>query len=365
MKKFNLRIMVLAAVLLCAMLVTSCGGGAAGDLKVGFVYVGPIGDEGYTYAHDQGRLALIEELGVETLYVESVPEDSSCKSAIVNLIDQGCSLIYATSFGHGDWAYEVAQEYPDVKFGHGTGYLLADNFSNYMGRVYEPRYLSGIVAAMNSKSGKIGYVAAMPIAEVIRGINAFTLGARSVDKNITVEVIWTNTWYDTALEKSAAVELINKGCDVIAQHCDSTAPQIAAQEAGVKAIGYNASTQMEAPNAYLTAPLFNWEVFYKQDIEKIMNGKWKGETYWTGLSTGMVSLDKLTDLCAPGTQEAVDAAKEKIISGELVIFSGKNGEIKDNKGNVVVKAGRALTDAELNSMDWLVEGVKGSVPSSY
>jgi len=356
--KFNLRTMALAVVLLCALAVTSCGGGAAGDLKVGFVYVGPIGDEGYTYAHDQGRLALIEELGVETIYVESIPEDSSCKSAIVNLIDQGCNMIYATSFGHGDWAYEVAAEYPDVKFGHGTGYLLADNFSNYMGRVYEPRYLSGIVAAMNSKSGKIGYVAAMPIAEVIRGINAFTLGVRSVNKDATVEVIWTNTWYDTALEKSAAVELINKGCDVIAQHCDSTAPQIAAQEAGVKAIGYNASTLSAAPDAYLTAPLFHWGTFYIDDVKSYIDGKWQSRAYWEGLSAGMVSLDELSKNCVDGTADAVAKAEAAIKDGSLVIFSG---EIKDNKGQVRVAAGSAMTDAELQSVDWLVEGVIGSV----
>ncbi len=358
MKKFNFRFVALAVVLLAALMVTSCGGGAAGDLKVGFVYVGPIGDEGYTYAHDRGRLELEEKLGVETIYVESVAEDSSCKSAIVNLIDQGCNLIYATSFGHGDWAYEVAQEYPDVKFGHGTGYLLADNFSNYMGRVYEPRYLSGIVAAMNSESGKIGYVAAMPIAEVIRGINAFTLGVRSVNKDATVEVIWTNTWYDTALEKSAAVELINKGCDVIAQHCDSTAPQIAAQEAGVKAIGYNASTLSAAPDAYLTAPLFHWGTFYCDDVQAYLDGTWTSRAYWGGLDTGMVSLDELSKNCVDGTAEAVATAEAAIKDGSLVIFAG---EIKDNTGKVRVEAGSAMTDAELQAFDWLVEGVIGSV----
>jgi len=353
------RILALSVALVMAFAVLcSCGSAKNSDIKVGFLYVGSIGDAGYSFAHDQGRLELEKKLGVSTVYVENVGEDSSCKTAIINLIDQGCNVIYATSFGHGDWAYEVSQEYPDVYFGHATGYLTGDNFSNYMGRAYEPRYLSGIVAALNSESGKIGYVAAMPIAEVIRGINAFTLGVRSVNPDATVEVIWTNTWYDTALEKSAAVELINKGCDVIAQHCDSTAPQIAAQEAGVKAIGYNASTLSAAPDAYLTAPLFHWGTFYCDDVQSIIDGKYQSRSYWGGLSTGMVSLDDLSANCAEGTQAAVDEAKAKIIDGSLSIFSG---ELKDNQGNVRVAAGTTMTDAELQAFDWFVEGVVGTI----
>jgi len=362
----------LAVLMLCALCLTSCSSVGKGelkpiakeDLKFAFLYVGPVGDLGYSYAHDQARKAVEKELGINIHHVESVEEGPNCETTLRQLCEEGYNVIYATSFGHGEWVEKVAKDYPDVYFGHATGYIEGPNYGNYMGRIYEARYLAGIVAGLNTYTNKIGYVAAMPIAEVIRGINAFTLGVKSVNPDAVVEVKWTNTWYDEAKEREYALELINGGCDVMAQHCDSTAPQKAAQEMGVLAIGYNASTQMEAPNAYLTAPLFNWEVFYKQDIEKIMNGKWKGETYWTGLSTGMVSLDKLTDLCAPGTQEAVDAAKEKIISGELVIFSGKNGEIKDNKGNVVVKADQTLTDAELTSMNWLVEGVKGSIPEA-
>lgn len=356
------RILALSVVFVMAFAVfCSCGSASNSDIKVGFVYVGSIGDGGYTYAHDQGRLQLEEKLGVETMYVENVGEDSSCKTAIVDLIDQGCNVIYATSFGHGDWAYECASEYPNVYFGHATGYLTADNFSNYMGRIYEPRYLSGIVAGLNTTSNKIGYVAAMPIAEVIRGINAFTLGVRSVNPDATVEVIWTNTWFDTALEKSAAVELINKGCDVIAQHCDSTAPQIAAEEAGIKSIGYNASMLDAAPNAYLTAPLFHWGAFYVDDVQSIIDGKYVGRSYWEGIKSGMVSLDTLSKNCAEGSQAAVDEAQAQIIDGSLQIFAG---ELKDNEGNVRVPAGTIMTDAELQAVDWFVEGVIGSVPSS-
>jgi len=329
------------------------------DLKVAFLYVGPIGDLGYSYAHDQGRLA-IEAMGIHTTYVENVPESAECETQLRQLCEQGYNVIYATSFGYSDYVEKVAKEYPDVYFGHATGYIESNNTGNYMGRVYEARYLAGIVAGLNTKSGKIGYVAAMPIAEVIRGINAFTLGVKSVNPDATVEVKWTNTWFDMAIEKAAAEELLNSGCDVMAQHCDSPAPQIAAEEKGALAIGYNTPTKDSAPGAYLTAPLFHWEVYYTQDIEAIMAGTWKGQSYWTGLSTGMVSLDDLTDLCADGTAEAVAAAQEKIISGELVIFKG---EIKDNTGAVKVAADQVLTDAELTSLNWLVEGVIGTVPS--
>ncbi len=330
------------------------------DLKVAFLYVGPIGDLGYSYAHDQGRLAL-EEMGIHTTYVENVPESAECETQLRQLCEQGYNVIYATSFGYSDYVEKVAKDYPDVYFGHATGYIVSENTGNYMGRVYEARYLAGIVAGLNTKSGKIGYVAAMPIAEVIRGINAFTLGVRSVNPTATVEVKWTNTWFDMALEKEAALALLNNGCDVMAQHCDSPAPQIAAEEKGALAIGYNTPTRESAPGAYLTAPLFHWDVFYKQDIEAIMAGTWQGQSYWTGLSTGMVSLDDLTDLCADGTAEAVAAAQEKIVNGELVIFKG---EIKDNTGAVKVAADQILTDAELTSLDWLVEGVIGSVASN-
>lgn len=327
------------------------------DIKAAFLYVGPIGDLGYSYAHDQGRLAL-EAMGITTHYVENVPESSDCEATLRQLCEEGYNVIYATSFGHGEWVEKVAPDYPDVYFGHATGYITGDNVGNYMGRVYEARYLAGIVAGLNSESGKVGYVAAMPIAEVIRGINAFTLGLRSVNPEATVEVIWTNTWFDVTLERNAALELINKGCDVIAQHCDSTAPQVAAQEKGVLAIGYNSSTPTAAPAAYLTAPLFHWGVYYQQDIEAILAGTWEGTSYWEGLSAGMVSLDTLTDNCAEGTAEAVAEAEEAIKDGSLKIFAG---ELKDNTGAVRVEAGAEMTDAELQSFDWLVEGVIGSI----
>lgn len=327
------------------------------DVKVGFVYVGPVGDEGYTYAHDLGRQEMEKTLGVETVYVENVPENADCEKAIRDLIDQGCNVIFTTSFGHMDWTAKVADDHPDVKFFHCSGYTTKENMTAYFGRMYQPRYLSGIVAGLNTENNKIGYVAATPIPEVVRGINAFTLGVRSVNPEATVEVVWTNTWYDPGLEKSAAMELLNKGCDLIAQHQDTTGPQIAAQEKGAKCIGYNSSTPTAAPDAYLTSPVWNFGPYYTKAVQSVMDGTYKSENYWGPMSDGIVKLDTLTDNCKEGTQEAVDEAMAKLAEDDFVFA----GEIKDNEGNVRVEAGQKLTDEEMLALDWFVEGVIGSV----
>lgn len=327
------------------------------QIKVGFVYIGSATDGGFSQAHDKGRQAVEQQLGVKTQYVENVPETADCEKAIRDLIDQGCNVIYANSFNYGDYVLNVAKEYPNVYFGHATGLKQAANVSTYMGAVEEPRYLSGIAAGMKTKSNKIGYVAALPIAEVVRGINAFTLGVRSVNPTATVEVLWINTWYDPTLEKSAAVELLNRGCDVIAQHCDTTGPQIAAQEKGAFAVGYNSPSKDAAPKAYLTAPLFHWDKFYVDDVKSIIDGTWTSRDYWGGLASGMVSLDDLTDNNAPGAKEKVEDAKAKIISGELKVFAGP---LKDNTGAEKVAAGSVMTLDDLKSCDWFVEGVIGN-----
>lgn len=327
-------------------------------LKVGFVYIGKINDEGYTEAHDQGRLAL-NEMGIETAYREEVPENADCEKAIRDLIDEGCNVIYSGSFGFMDWTEKVAKEFPEVYFSHCSGYKTLPNMSTYFGKIYQARYLSGIVAGMKTKTNKIGYVAAMPIPEVIRGINGFALGVQSVNPEATVEVVWTNTWYDPAVEKQAAIEILNKGVDIVAQHQDTTAPQIAAQEKGAFAIGYNSPTADAAPNAYLTAPLFQWKTYYLDDIQKIMDGTWKSRKYWEGLESNMVALDALTENCAEGTKEAVDAAKDQIILGSLEPFTGP---IKDQNGEVRIPEGTRMTDDEIWNMNWFVQGVVGVIP---
>ena len=332
----------------------------ADQIKVGFVYSSAHNDEGYSQAHDIGRQA-VEAMGIETAYVENVAEtNEACESAIRNLIDQGCNVIYTNSFGFMEATANCAAEFPEVKFDHCSGYTTAENMNTYFGKIYQARYLSGIVAGMKTQVNRIGYVAAMPIPEVIRGINAFTLGVRSVNPEATVEVIWTNTWYDPAVEKQAALEIINTGVDVVAQHQNTTAPQIAAQERGVYAVGYNMSSPDAAPDAYLTAPVFNWDKFYTADVQRVIDGTWTGTKIWDGLETGLVDLDTLTANAPEGAQEAVDTAKEQIISGELHPFAGP---LTNQAGEVVVPEGTTMTDDEIWNMNWFVEGVVGDIPA--
>lgn len=326
------------------------------DLKVGFIYNSVIGDEGYTYAHNLGRLAL-EDAGIETMYLENVPENSDCEKAARDLIEQGCNVIYAISYGHGEWIANVADEYPNVYFNHATGNITKTNMSTYMGRLYEPQYLAGIAAGLKTESNKIGYVTTFPIAEVIRQVNSFTLGVKSVNPDATVEVKWTSSWFDPVAEKSASTELLNSGCDVISAYCDTMNPQITAASAGAFAIGCSTPGYDVIPNSYLTAPIFNWATFYTENVESIIDGTWTGDGQWLGMSTGLVALDELSDNCEEGTKEAVESVKAEILDGSFYIFSG---EIKDNEGNVRVEEGESLTDEQLLALDWFVEGVIGS-----
>jgi basic membrane protein A len=357
------RSVLAALALACAVSLFAAGRRAEPSqtpaVKVGFVYIGSINDEGYTQAHDKGRLA-VQALGVQTLYIENVAENAAdCETAIRNLIDQGCNVIYTTSFGFMDGTINVAKEFPNVKFAHCSGYKRADNVSTFFGKIYQARYLSGIAAGYKTRVNRIGYVAAFPIPEVIRGINAFTLGVRSVNPEASVEVIWTNTWYDPALEKQAAIELLNQGVDVIAQHQDTTAPQIAAQERGAAAVGYNVSTPNAAPAAYLTAPLFHWDVFYVDDVKHVLAGTWQSRAYWEGFGNGHVSLDTLTANNDPRAAPAIAQAEAKIKDGSFDPFTGP---LTDQSGAVRVPAGTRMTDDEIWNMSWFVRGVVGTIP---
>jgi basic membrane protein A len=365
-------LVVLLAVLGVAVLFASCskkeaasassgaGGQASGaeKIKVGFVYIGSITDEGYTQAHDKGRIA-VEKLGIETAYRENVAENADCETAIRDLIDQGCNVIYTTSFGFMDWTIKVAADFPNVRFAHCSGYKTAPNVSTYFGKVFQARYLAGIAAGYKTKSNKIGYVAAFPIPEVIRGINAFALGVQSVNPGATVQVVWTNTWYDPAVEKQGAIELLNSGCDVVAQHQDTTAPQIAAEEKGAYAIGYNVATPNAAPRAYLTAPLFHWEVFYVDDVKHVQAGTWTSRAYWEGFNNGQVSLDTLTSLNDPRTAAKVAEVEAQIKSGAFNPFSGP---ISDQTGAIKIPAGTTMSDSDIWNMGYFVKGVIGVIP---
>lgn len=355
MKKLVAMIMVLALVLgMSAM----AEGIAKEDIKVGFIYASAIGDEGYTFTHNRGRLAL-EEMGIETMYLENIPETSDCEKAARDLIEQGCNVIYAISFGHGPYIAAVAEEYPDVYFGHCTGYMTGDNLITYMGRMYEAQFLTGIAAGMRTETNKIGIVTTFPIPECVRQINSFALGIRSVNPEATLEVKWTSSWYDPATEKAAATELLNGGCDVIAAYCDTMNPQLTAAEAGKWATGCSSTGYDKIPEYYLTAPLFTYGNFYTADVQNIIDGTREGNMgVWLGMKDGLVELDTVTDNCAEGTAEKIEEVKAAIMDGSFDMWAG---EIKDNQGNVVVPAGATLTDADLQAMQWLVEGVIGSI----
>lgn len=332
------------------------------ETKVGFIYVGPPGDGGYTYAHDQGRLFLEKELKVKTTTKENVKEDKAeVKKVIDGMVDDGVTIIFGTSFGFMDGMEEGAKAYPDVKFFHCSGYKSnTTNFVNYFGRIEQARYLSGIVAGMKTKTNKIGYVAAFEIPECVRGINAFTLGVRSVNPTAVVKVNWTHTWYDPSLEKEAAKALLDQGVDIIAQHQDTAGPQVAAEEKGAFSIGYNSDMQAKAPKAYMTAPVWNWGPYYVKQVKTIMDGTWKAENYWRGMEDNIVALAPLTSLAPAGAQAAVDKVKADILSGKFNVFSGP---IKDQSGAIKIAAGKVMTDEEQLANDWFVQGVEGNAKS--
>jgi basic membrane protein A len=330
--------------------------GEPGDpppLRVGFVFPGRIGDYGFTYAQNQGRLALMRELGVETHVREMVTPDE-VKTMIGELIDFGCTVIFSTSFGFMEQTAEVADANPDVFFFHCSGYITRDNMSAYFGRMYQIRYLTGIVAGLRTESNQIGYVAAFPIPEVMRGINAFALGVASVNPDAVINVSWSHTWHDTRLEKELTTQLIRAGADVIAQHQDTLLPQIAAEEAGVWSIGYNSPMGFFSPNAYLTGAQWDWTGYMVSQVRAIIEGTWQSSNYWGGIEDGVVSLEELTDNVAPGTREAVDAAAARLRSGFDVFV----GPIRDNAGELRAVEGEILSDELKLSIDWLASNVR-------
>ena len=366
------------------------------DFKVGAIYINGQNDTaGYTYQHHKGITTAMENLGMDPatqlLIVDQVPEnDTDVSNAIDTLASQGCQMIIGISFGYLN-AMEAAAakpEYADIIFTHATGYASnPDNFNNYFGRIYQARYLTGIAAGLKSLetgNNSLGYVAAynLDYAETCSGINAFTLGALAVNPNATVTVKTLDTWGDETLERQTAQALIDAGCGVIAQHCDSAQPQLAAQEAGVFGCGYNSDMTEQAPNAHITAAIWHWDVYYQAAIEAAMQGKENfmstiGEAYYAGLAEGMVDVSPINEaVAAPGTQAAIDAVSELIKSGDWDVFSGVklnitvnedgtatveqvDADLKDTEGNVIVAAGGPSVDDAVikGSMNYNVEGV--------
>lgn len=363
----------LILVLAAALLLAGCGGGGGNEgntedqgedkLNVAFMYVGPAGDAGWTYAHDQARKYLNTELDyvVAEDYVENVAEGAEAATVLTQLAEKGNDVIFSTSFGFMDYTIDVAKKYPDKTFLHCSGYKTADNVGTYFGRMYQSRYLTGLAAGKATETDLIGYVAAFPIPEVIRGINGFTLGVKEANPDAEVKVIWTNTWYDPSKEKDAAKALLDSGADVIAQHQDTPGPQQAAQEAGAYSVGYNTDMSKFAPEAVLTSAVWNWRPYYADTVEAVENGTWEPNQYWGSLADGIVDIAPFGPMVADETKELVKQWRDKIESGEWDVFYGP---LKDQSGKIRVEEGQQMTDDEILNMDWFVEGVNGKLESS-
>ncbi len=344
--------------------VKSSSGVSKDSIKVGVIHLSdPADGSGYTYTHDIGIMGMQQNLGlsdsqiIRKINVNDSDKDATRK-AIKECIDEGCNIIFSTSWGYMETTAQMAEEYPDVYFSHGTGYMSnGKNFNNYFGRIYQPRYLSGIVAGMNTKTNKIGYVAAMGSenSEVTGGIDAFALGVYSVNPSAQIYVKVTNSWYDPAAEKAAASTLLNMNCDVIAQHCDTTYPQLLAQQKNVYSIGYNSDMSKDAPDACLCSVIWNWSAYYTAAVQSVIDGTWDGSNYYGGMNENIVGITQLADFCKSGTQQKVDEAKKDIISGKLGIF---DGVIETNTGTTVGESGKTLKDSDITgNINWYFKTV--------
>ena len=342
-------------------LALNAGTALADPTKVGFVYVGPIGDHGWTYRHDIGRKAIEKAFGakVKTTFVESVKEGADAERVIRKLASTGHKLIFTTSFGYMNPTVKVAKSFPDVRFEHATGYKQAGNVSTYMARFYEGRHIAGLIAGKMTKSNVIGYIGSFPIPEVVRGINAFTLALRQVNPKATVKVVWVNTWYDPGKEGAAAKALIDQGADVILQHTDSPAPVQAAQERGVWAVGQASDMTHFGPKSHLTAIVDVWDGYYVDRTRAVMDGNWKSGDTWGGLKDGMLAMAPYTPALPADVLAMAKQAEADIMSGKVHPFQGP---IRDQAGKEKVPAGKSLDDGALLSMNWYVEGVQGKLP---
>lgn len=329
---------------------------AARQMKIGFVYIAPVGDAGWSFSHDQARRSLGRDPDNITVMAENVPENEIA-GVIRTMAENGCDIIVTTSYGYLPATVEAAAAYPQITFLHCSGDQTAPNLSVYFGRMYQARYLSGMVAGGMSKSGRLGYVAAFPLPEVIRGINAFTLGAREVKPEAEVRVLWTKNWYDPMLEADAALALIDGGADVIAQHQDSTAAQEAAQERGVWSVGYHSDMSAFAPKAHLAAAVWNWINFYRDVVDKARRGEWKSGDFWLGMDTGAVDISPFGPMVPEELRQRVLERKKDIVSGKYAVFTGP---VIDNRGKSRIAPGAQPTDEDLLRMDWFTQGVTAS-----
>ncbi len=358
MRKILIRIGTLASLLLLLSVPLAQAGE---PFKVGFVYVGPVGDHGWSYQHDQGRKAVEKAFGskVKTTYVESVKEGADAERVIRQLASKGYGLIFTASFGFMNATVKVAKRFPKVKFEHATGYKRLKNLGTYAARFYEGRTVTGEIAGHMTKSNIIGYIASFPIPEVVRGIDAFTLALRRVNPKAVVKVVWVNSWYDPGKEGDAAKALVDQGADVIMQHTDSPAPLQVAQSRGVWGVGQASDMRKFAPKAQLTAIVDHWDEYYIAQTRAAMNGTWKAGDTWDGLAAGMVRLAPFNPAIPADVVKDAEQTIADLKSGARHAFEGP---IHDQSGKLRVPKGQHLPDSELAKLNWYVEGVQGELP---
>ncbi len=355
------KILIAATAVMLTAAASLCGASAAEKLKVGFIYLGPIGDLGWTYQHELARQAVVKEFGdkIETTYLENVPEGPDAERAIEQLVRAGNKLIFTTSFGYMDPTLKVAKKYPNVHFEHATGYKRDKNLATYSARWYQGRYIQGQIAAKMSKAGVLGYIGSFPIPEVVSGINATMLGAQTVNPNIKVKIIWVNTWFDPGKEADAAKALLDQGVDIIMQHTDSPAPMQVASERGKLAFGQDSEMIKFGPKAQLTSILDTWAPYYIARVKAELDGTWKSQDTWGGLESKMFEMAPYTNM--PGdVKKMAEDTQAAITAGKLYPFKcpvvGQDGK------QVECKAGDHLDDGQVLGMNFYVKGVDDKIP---
>jgi simple sugar transport system substrate-binding protein len=357
--------MKLSKILTSAILALGVASAAAAQdkVKVGFIYVGPVGDGGWTYEHNQGRLAVEEHFGdaVETVYQENVPEGADAERALTQMALGGADLIFTTSFGYMDPTINVAAKFPNVKFEHATGYKTADNVGVYSARFYEGRAVQGHIAGKMTKTNKIGYIASFPIPEVIRGINSAYIHAKKVNPDVEFNVVWAYTWFDPAKEADAAQALIDQGADVILQHTDSTAPQAAAQKAGnVITFGQASDMSEYAPMPRVSSIIDNWAPYYIARTQAVMDGTWVSDSTWDGIGAGMVGIGEITDAVPADIKAEALALRDALADGSYHAFTGP---LNKQDGSAWLAEGETADDGTLAGMNFYVEGLTGQIPN--
>jgi simple sugar transport system substrate-binding protein len=334
---------------------------AEDPMKIGFVYVGPIGDHGWSYQHDLGRKAVEAHFGdqVQTTYVENVAEGADAERTIRMLAQAGNDVIFTTSFGFMNPTIRVAEQFPDITFMHATGYKQADNVGTYLSKTYEGRYVTGVAAGLVTESNVLGYIASFPIPEVIRDINAVYLGAKSVNPDIEIKVVWANTWFDPAKEADAANAMMDQGADVVIQHTDSPAPLMSALRRGNWGVGQASDMREFGKEAHLLSVANNWGPYYVDQVQKVMDDSWVPEDHWGGIDEDMIQIIGLSDRLSEAQSAAVNQVIDAISAGELHPFTGP---LKDQAGELKVADGVTMTEQELAGMNWFVEGVGATLP---